>query len=209
MLRAARDCARPLVNRYRGRSIVAAIACCALFMLSAGRASAQNGPPDAPGHWTVVPSFIIGTGGDLDSTGGGFGVSAGYAWDPHLAWEGSLNVLPSVDQGALLTVNSSVWTLTGNLLYYFAGDRPFSPYVAGGLGVGHGSADIPANLAGLGLNDSSTNFIVDLGGGLSKTVTDRISVRADLRYFIGSDLVPDHWRIGLGVGFDVGRLGRP
>jgi opacity protein-like surface antigen len=73
--------------------------------------------------------------------------------------------LPSIDQGALLTVDSNVWTATVNLLYYFTGDRPFSPYLAGGLGFGHGSADIPDNLENLGLNTSSTEFVVDLGGG--------------------------------------------
>jgi len=184
----------------------AVAALCGLIWMGAPRpARAQAGPPNGPGHWTVTPSVIIGTGGDLNSTGAGFGLSAGYAWGPHLAWEGAFNVLPSVDQGALLNVNSSIWNLTANALYYFTGNRPFSPYVAGGIGLGHGSADIPASLQGLGLNTSSTNFIVDLGGGLSKTLTERVSVRADLRYFIGSDLVPDYFRIGAGVGFDLGR----
>jgi opacity protein-like surface antigen len=168
-------------------------------------ATAQSGPPNPPGQWTVTPSIIIGTGRDLDSTGAGFGLSAGYALGPHLAWEGMFNTLPSVDQGTLLTVNSSVWNLTGNLLYYFTGNRTFSPYVAGGIGIGHGSADIPPNLQNLVTNDSSTAFIVDLGGGLTKTITNRVNVRGDLRFFLGSDLVPDFWRIGFGVGLDVGK----
>jgi opacity protein-like surface antigen len=173
--------------------------------MNARNAAAQSGPPNGPGRWTVTPSIIIGTGGDLDSTGAGFELAAGYAWGPHFAWEGMFNVLPSVDQGALLTVNSNIWNVTGNVLYYFTGDRPFSPYLAGGIGFGHGSATIPSSLQAQGLSDSSTNFIVDLGGGLSKTLTDRLSVRGDLRYFIGSDLVPDYWRLGFGVGLDIGR----
>jgi opacity protein-like surface antigen len=173
------------------------------LLFSVARASAQDQPPTATNRWTVTPAFVIGTGGDLDSTGAGFGISVGRGWAPNLGWEATFNTLPSVDQGALLTVNSSMWNLTGNVLYYFIGNRAFTPYVAGGLGFGHGSATIPANLQGLGLNDSSTNFVVDLGGGLSKSLTDVVSVRGDLRYFIGSDLVADHWRIGLGVGLNV------
>jgi opacity protein-like surface antigen len=168
-------------------------------------ASAQGTAPNPVGAWTVTPSLIIGTGSDLDSTGAGFGLAVGRQWSPNLAWEGAFNTLPSVDQGALLTVNSSIWNVTGNLLYYFIGNRAYTPYVAGGIGFGHGSADIPANLQSLNLNQSSTNFIVDLGGGLSKSLVDRVSVRVDLRYFIGSDLVPDYWRLGFGVGIDVGR----
>jgi opacity protein-like surface antigen len=203
MFRVARP-SRGSRRAFRHGAVITA-AVCGIALLGVRPASAQNGPPYAPGRWTVTPSVIIGTGGDLDSTGAGFGLAAGYALGPRWAWEAAFNTLPSVDQGALLTVNSNIWNVTGNMLYYFTGDRRFSPYVAGGLGFGHGSADIPANLQGLSLNDSSTNFIVDLGGGISKTLTDRINVRGDLRYFIGSDLVPDYWRIGFGVGFDVGR----
>lgn len=199
-----RDLRRNVHALLRSAAIGGAV-CCAVLFGGVGVATAQSGAPNAPGRWTVTPSFLIGTGGDLDSTGAGFGLAAGYAWNPHWAWEAAFNTLPSVDQGALLTVNSSIWTVSGNVLRYFTADRPFSPYLAGGIGFGHGSADIPANLNQFNLNDSSTNFIVNLGGGLSRTLTDRVNVRADLRYFIGSDLVPDFWRIGLGVGFDVGR----
>jgi hypothetical protein len=36
-------------------------------------------------------------------------------------------------------------------------------------------------------------------------LNDRFSIRGDLRYFIGSDLVPGFWRAGLGLGIDIGR----
>lgn len=184
-----------------------AIAAVLLLLGGVGTANAQGTPPAPVGAWTVTPSLIIGTGGDLDSTGAGFGLAVGRQWTPNLAWEGSFNTLPSVDQGALLTVNSSIWNVTGNVLYYFIGNRAYTPYLAGGIGFGHGSADIPSSLSNLNLNlnDSSTNFLVDLGGGLSKSLAGPLSVRADLRYFIGSDLVPDFWRLGFGVGINLGR----
>lgn len=188
-------------------SRMALILCCSVALVGGASevAFAQGGAPNPAGHWTVTPSILLGTGGNLDSTGAGVGLSAGYAWDPHLAWEAAFTSLPSVDQGALLTVNSNLWTATGNLLYFFTGEHAYSPYVAGGIGFGHGSADIPTNLQGLGLNDSSTNFLVDLGGGLSRQLSDRLNVRGDLRYFIGGDLVPDFWRASIGIGIDVGR----
>jgi len=186
------------------RAAMVALVFSASVTACTGVAHAQGGPPNPAGHWTVTPSFVLGSGGDLDGSGGGFGLTAGYAWDPHLAWEAAFNTIPSVDQGALLTVDSSIWTLTGNLLCYFTGERAFSPYVVGGLGFGHGSAEIPTNLHGLGLDDESTNFVVDLGGGLTRRLSERTNLKADLRYYIGSDLVPDSWRVGVGIGFDVG-----
>jgi len=195
-----------VVLRSIYRRAVCAIAACLFLIAGVNTASAQGTPPNPVGAWTVTPSFIIGTGGDLDSTGAGFGLAVGRQWTPNLAREAAFNTLPSVDQGALLTVNSSIWNVTGNVLYSFIGNRPYTPYLAGGIGFGHGSADIPDNLRSLNidLNDSSTNFIVDLGGGISKSLMNRVSVGADLRYFIGSDLVPDYWRLGFGVGINVG-----
>lgn len=161
-----------------------------------------------PGHWTVTPFIGLGFSGDLDSGTGAFGAAGGYVWSDRLGFEGELNILPSSESSGVLEVGTNVWTLTGNVLYHFTADS-FMPYGVVGIGFGHGSADISgATTTGTNttlLQTSSTNFVFDFGGGIEKRFTDRVAVRGDLRYFFGGDLVPDYWRLGGGLTFDLGR----
>lgn len=162
-------------------------------------------PPLEVGQWTVTP--VIGTAfsGDIDSPTFLFGVAGGYNWTPKISLEGEFNVLPSSEQSGLVEVDTRIWNLTGNLLYHFSEDRrAWVPYGAFGLGVGHGSADVTVNDPLLNsVSSSSTEFVVNFGGGVERALTDAIRFRGDLRYFFGGDLVADYWRLGLGVSFDV------
>jgi len=149
---------------------------------------------------------MIGTAfsGDVDSPTVVLGVAGGYRWTPRVTLEGEFNLLPSSEASGLLEVDTTIWNLTGNLLYHFA-QRPWRPYGAFGIGLGHGSADLNSSnpaLANLA-NTSSTEFVVNFGGGVERSIRDGIRFRGDLRYFFGGDLVADYWRLGLGVSFDV------
>jgi opacity protein-like surface antigen len=157
--------------------------------------------------WTVTPFAGVGFSGDLDSGAGAIGVAAGYNWRPQVSLEAELSSLPSSEAGGLVEVNSSMWSLTGNLLYHF-NKRPWVPYGAIGLGFGHGSVDVNSNDAFINqLDTSDTEFVFNFGGGFERRFARRTAFRGDLRYFFGGDLVPDYWRLGAGLTFGLG--GRP
>jgi opacity protein-like surface antigen len=121
-----------------------------------------------------------------------------------VAVEGDLYVAPDGEQGEPIEFNSSVWSLSANLVYNFAGQTGFTPYVAGGLGML--SADADAEDLGLLEDDTSTQFAWNWGGGVKSALTDRFGLRADLRFFNGDDLAPDHWRLFGGVTIrNIGR----
>jgi len=172
--------------------------------LLVGSAEAQTTAASGPltgGEWTVTPFAGIGFSGDLDSGTGALGIAGGYNWNPKVSLEGEFTTLPSSEAGGLVEVDTNVWSLTGNLLYHFS-ERPFVPYGAIGIGVGHGSADVTASVPGLNtFDESSTEFVVNFGGGVERQIRPRLSFRGDLRYFVGGDLVPDYWRLSAGVAF--------
>ena len=121
-----------------------------------------------------------------------------------MSLEGELNILPSSENGGLVEVDSNAWSLTGNLLYHFA-PRAFRPYAVIGLGFGHASADVSPSTPGVAaLDPSSTEFVVNFGGGVERAIRRNIHFRGDLRYFFGGDLVPDYWRLGAGLRFGLG-----
>ena len=154
------------------------------------------------GEWSVTPFIGFGFSGDLDSATGALGVAGGYGWSPAITLEGEFNSLPASENNGLVEVDSKAWSLAANLLYHFA-PRPFRPYGAIGLGVGHATVDddpqLPPNFA-----LSSTVFVVNFGGGVEKPIRDNIHFRGDLRYFFGGDLVPDYWRFSVGLRFVIG-----
>jgi hypothetical protein len=155
------------------------------------------------GEWSVTPFAGFGFSGDLDSATGALGVAGGYNWSRAVSLEGEFTLLPSSENGGLVEVNSKEWSLTGNILYHFA-PRPFRPYAVFGVGVGHAGVDLALSTPGLNiLNTSSTEFVVNFGGGVERPIRDNIRFRADLRYFFGGDLVPDYWRVGAGLKFAI------
>jgi opacity protein-like surface antigen len=165
--------------------------------------STTPAPDPDPGQWSVTPMIGTAFSGDVDSPTVVLGVAGGYRWSPRVTLEGEFNLLPSSEANGLVEVDTRIWNLTGNILYHFA-ERPWRPYGAFGLGLGHGSADVNSNDPVLRLaSTSSTEFVVNFGGGVERNIRDGIRFRGDLRYFFGGDLVADYWRLGLGVSFDV------
>jgi len=193
-----------------------AVTCALSALVLAGAGTALAQPATTPqatgsglpvidvGSWTVTPFGDMAFSGDLDSATGGFGVAAGYNWRPQISVEAEFSTLPSSETGGLIEIDSSLWTFTGNLLYHFA-QRPWRPFGAVGLGVGHGSVDVDSNGTASGIVDTAdSQFVFNFGGGVERQVHDRMAVRGDLRYFFGGDLVPDYWRLGVGLTLRVG-----
>jgi opacity protein-like surface antigen len=178
------------------------------FLVTVGAAAQQ--PPasttQAPlGSWSVTPFAGFGFSGDLDSPTGALGIAGGRDWNSNVSLEGEFNLLPSSENGGLVEVNSNAWSLTGNLLYHFA-PRTFRPYAVIGMGFGH--ANVDADAAGQAPNtfdESSNEFVVNLGGGVERAIRANLRFRGDMRYFFGGDLVPDYWRLSAGLQFGLGR----
>ena len=159
----------------------------------------------SPGHWTVTPFVGVGFSGDLDSGTGAVGVAGGYIWNARVGLEGEFNFLPSSETNGIVELDSDSWTLTGNILYHFAG-RSWVPYGVFGLGLGHGSVDVKSNDPLLAdLDTSSDEFVVNFGRGIERRIHRRFAFRGDLRYFFGGDFVPDYWRASTGLTFDLGQ----
>ncbi len=165
---------------------------------------APNAPeplPPEPEAWNITPFLGIGFSGNLENTPAAFGVAVGYGLTPELVVEGDLSFAPGGEQGVLAQFDTSVWTLSANLLYHFdLPDRDFTPYAAAGLGIMTGDADAE-DLIDLPVDDTSTVFSWNLGGGIKTAMNENWGIRGDLRFFNGSDFAPDHWRLYAGVVF--------
>jgi hypothetical protein len=156
----------------------------------------------SPGNWTVTPFVGVGFSGNLDGGSGAFGAAGGYVWTDRVSFEGELNVLPSSENNGVFEVDSHSWSLTANALYHFSG-RSWVPYGVFGIGLGHAGADLSGTpISGVStIESSSTSLVANFGGGVERRLTDRVGFRGDLRYLFGGDLVPDYWRLGVGVTF--------
>lgn len=154
----------------------------------------------SPGHWTATPFVGFGFSGDLDSPTGLFGVAGGYVWNPRWSFEGEFTVLPSSENSGVIEAESTVWTLAANALYHFSG-RDWVPYAVGGIGFGHSGVDLDDFDDNDLFDDSSNEFIANFGGGVERLIANNVGFRGDARYFFAGDLVPDYWRISVGLTF--------
>jgi opacity protein-like surface antigen len=170
-----------------------------LSLLFSPAALAQQATPvTGVSAWSVTPLIGFGFSGDLDGATGVVGVAGGYGWSDRVALEGEFSMLPSPEQSGLVEVDSTVWSLTANLLYRYRGRRTFVPYAAVGIGFGHGAVDVDDNSLAQ-FDESSTEFVANFGGGLEHPLNERVAIRGDFRYFFGADLVPDYWRLAAGL----------
>jgi opacity protein-like surface antigen len=160
--------------------------------------------PDEPEGFTITPFVGLGFAGDFENSPTAFGVAAGYGITERVSIEGDLYFAPDGEQGEIVEFNTSIWSVSGNVLYNFAGQTGFTPYVVGGLGMLNANAD--AEDLGLAEDDTSTEFAWNWGGGVKSALSDRWGLRADLRFFNGDELAPDHWRLFGGVTIrNIGR----
>jgi len=176
----------------------------AFAQTTGGQAGVQVAPlPPEPEGLTLTPFIDIGFAGSLDNSPAGLGVALGYGLDERLTVEGEFAFTPDAAIGAVLDVDSTLWAISGNVLYHFTAEN-VTPYVTGGLstlGVNADEDDL------LGLEDETEwNLGFNWGGGIKTATSDRFGFRGDLRYFTGDDLVPDHWRFY--GGLVIRELGR-
>jgi opacity protein-like surface antigen len=164
----------------------------------ASQTAAQTVAPllPEPEGLTLTPFVNLAFAGDYENTPAGFGLALGYGANNRIALEGDFSINPDGEQGILAEFDSTVWQLSGNVLYHFTA-RQMTPYVALGLGVL--GADTNAEDTGLVTDETSYDLAWNWGGGVKAAMSDRLGFRGDLRYFNGDELAPDHWRLYGGI----------
>jgi opacity protein-like surface antigen len=201
-----------MMTRYSGLAAVAFVLAIAPAALAQDTAP-QTTPPPAQGTFspmppdsegfTITPFVGLGFAGDYENSPTAFGVAAGYGITDRVSVEGDLYFAPDGEQGELVAFDTNLWSVSANVLYHFTGED-LTPYVAGGLGIM--GADTNAEELGLTTDNTSTKLAWNWGGGIKSALSDRFGLRADLRFFNGDDLVPDHWRLFGGVAIrNIGR----
>lgn len=87
-----------------------------------------------------VPSFIGACfSGNLENVPVAFGAALGYGWSPRVVVEGEAYFAPGAKQGVISEFDTSVWSLSANVLYHFVNESDrATPYVVTGLGGADG-----------------------------------------------------------------------
>ncbi len=178
-----------------GTWIGAFIAAIVLILLMPTHALAQN----KPGAWDVTPFLNFNFGSDLSGISPGLGAAAGYNWSENLSFEGEFSWIPDTEAGDQ-NIKEPVVTLSGNGVYYFNTGTNFAPYATLGIGIGHTSISTTSPPS----DTSTTGFQENVGGGVKAVLSERLTVRGDLRYF-HLNKGPAYWRLYGGVVFKFPR----
>ena len=173
------------------------------LLIIARPALAQAPLPPEPEGIALTPFIGVGFGGDLAGSAVAFGGALAYGLNSRWSVEGEFSSMPDATQGDLIEFDTSIWSVSANVLYHFTAER-MTPYVSGGIGVVNANADLEDS--GLVVDDTSAEFAWNWGAGVKTALNNRFGLRGDLRYFTGDELVPTHWRIYGGVV--IRRLGR-
>lgn len=183
-------------------SILTAGLFASVVMINAFEARAQNLPE--PRTRSVTPFLLttLGVGDPAPGNSPGFGVGVTYDWMSGMAFEGEFGYLVDV-AGEAPGIDWSIASFSVNFLYRF--DTMYvTPYVTFGFGAEHSAFDSdPDNPPGSFAVASGTEFAVNFGAGLTRELTDRWRLRADLRRFESSDTSPDYWRLYGGLTFKI------
>jgi hypothetical protein len=88
----------------------------------------RNPLPRQPEAFNVTPFLGFGMAGAFENTPASSGAALGYGLNNRWSIEGDLSFAPDGEQGDLLEFDTSIWTLSGNVLYDFRAEN-FTPYV--------------------------------------------------------------------------------
>jgi opacity protein-like surface antigen len=176
----------------RARSL-AGVALLGLVSLFAAPATAHAQLP-APGSLDVTPFFGIAFGNDQEGATTAIGVGIGYNLTDQIAFEGELGIVPDIE-GDSSAADVGLLTFSANGVYHFDTATGYIPYATFGLGLGRASFDFPD------VDESHTELAINLGGGVRKSINQKIDWRADVRYFNVNDDNPNFWRVYGGITF--------
>jgi opacity protein-like surface antigen len=143
----------------------------------------------AGAQWVVTPYLVINVGGDVETGKGGPGVSVGF-FGGGLGVEFDLQRLQHFftdqdvadivpDSGA--DVDTDAISFMGNVMapIRIPGAANLRPYGTAGLGVIRAMFDSANDR----FDTAQNNLGFNVGGGVMYSLSDRVGVRVDLRYF--------------------------
>lgn len=150
-------------------------------------------PESARADWLITPFIGLTRGGETTyvvelgglATKFTFGGSLAHLGDGLLGFEVDLGYSSRFfDRGDMVPIieRSSLTTLTGNVIVAVpraVTGESLRPYVIGGLGLMHPDIDYVRDV----FEVNSNLLALDLGGGAIGALTERTSLRFDLRYF--------------------------
>lgn len=168
------------------------------LIVAASSAQAQSALP-TPRSFDVTPFFGFTFGSDQEGPTTTIGAAVGYNWTDQITFEGELGIVPDIE-GDVSETDIGMVTVSANGLYHFDTGTGYVPYATFGLGFGRTSYDFPE------IDDvTNSELAFNLGGGVKKAINDKISWRADLRYFNVNDDNPNFVRVYGGIMFRFGR----
>lgn len=168
-------------------------------------------PREARADWLLTPYLGVTFGGDASGQHVNYGLSAAFLGAGVFGVEVDASFTPQFfgDDTAPIE-DSNVSTVMANVMLAAPTQTAaLRPYASGGVGIMHTKATSVGNV--FDLDDNS--FGVNLGAGVISQVSDRVGIRADIRYFrsvqdsdAGDDIDLDlggfnFWRGTLGVSF--------
>jgi opacity protein-like surface antigen len=177
------------------RALLLVLVTSGTLVLAPQRAAAQA--PE-PGSWLLSPMLGLALDADADPSLT-LGAAVTYPVTASIAAEAELAHVFDMAPGDA-DVDSSLTTIHVSALYFFNTLDLMSPYVAGGIGIGHFSHDVRLPPASI----DSTEVGFNLGAGLIRQLNERLWARGDFRYLKHIDDVPSVWRF---AGAIVLRLG--
>jgi opacity protein-like surface antigen len=172
-------------------------------------------------QWVVTPYLGINVAGDVEEGKGGFGGSIGYVGDLlgfEFDFERYIHFFKDADVASLvpnrgIDLDTDAMSFMGNVIapIRIKGATNVRPYGAAGLGVIRAMFDAASDLSVPNQNNVGFN----VGGGVMYSLSDRVGLRSDVRYFRA--LVDEHepeggfsrdygfWRATVGVTFEFPR----
>ena len=169
-----------------------AVALLAATMLTSFAQAAENGVTAGPYlSGQVGYNHPVGDDDTLDNSAS-FSGAVGYRFNPNVCLEGEVSYRKN-DFGTDLDLgngpfdfsgDTKVTTFMANAFYDFANASAFTPYIGGGLGLAHGTAQASGSdgVFVVDADESDNAFVYQLAAGVSYDLTNQFAVTADYRY---------------------------
>jgi hypothetical protein len=152
-------------------------------------------PIPAQAQWVVTPYLGTNLADDTEFRRGGPGVSGGYSGDRvgfefdiqryhHFFKDRNVDLVPNNCapgvSGPCIDLNTDAWSFMGNVVALTRSKgAKWRPYGTAGLGVIHAWIEGPGDQYDVGQN----NLALNVGGGVMSSLTGRVGLRGDVRYF--------------------------
>lgn len=155
-------------------------------MLVAATAFAMNVSAQEKGDMAAGGSVVMGSGDGINN----FGIGAKFQYNvtKPVRLEGSFTYFLPKDRGIIsIKTSLSMWDLSVTGHYLFDMDEKFVLYPLAGIGILGCISSMESDLDEYNYSDSSTEFGVNLGGGIDFKLSETLILNGQIKYFLVSD----------------------